>query len=115
MIVKFAAQLIKVNSRADKSYALTFITRELTGKDASTLLDELLNEGHLLYSPNDDIEFKDIPKEPAETGLNNKTPSQRLRAVLFVRWEQLGKKGSFDDFYKRNMEQLIDVVKSKLE
>jgi hypothetical protein len=115
MKLSFPAQLTKISSRADRSYKLEFSTRELSGIEAVSLLDELLSEGFLLYSPNDDFEEADVPKEKADAGLGTKTPSQRLRSVLYVFWEQSGKKGSFEDYYRVQIEKLIEYIKEKLE
>jgi hypothetical protein len=115
MKVLLPAQLTKVASRKDRSYSLTFDTRELRGSEASILLDQLQKEGWILYSPNEDIDETDVPKEKADAGMGSKTPSQRLRAVLFVFWEQTGKRGTFEDFYRVQMEKLIEYVKEKLD
>lgn len=49
----------------------------------------------------------------------NKTPSQRLRAVIYRLWEQSGKQGGRpkldqDEYYEIIMEKLIEQLKSKL-
>lgn len=44
----------------------------------------------------------------------NKTPSQRLRAVIFLLWEQSGKKVDQDEYYEIVMEKIIEQMKSKL-
>lgn len=115
MIVHLPAQLLKVESRSDRTYKLTFNTRELRGSEASVLLNEIMNEGWLLYSSTSEIDEQDIPKEKADSGMGTKTPSQRLRACLYVMWEQQGKKGSFEDYYRVQMEKVIDYIKDKLE
>lgn len=51
-------------------------------------------------------------KERVDDG---KSPSQRLRAVMFVWWEQLGKPEDFEVFYRMKMEDLINFVKRKLD
>ena len=43
-----------------------------------------------------------------------KTPSQRLRGCLFRLYEQRGKNGDFEIFYRAQMERIIDAVKNKL-
>ena len=43
-----------------------------------------------------------------------KTPSQRLRGCLFRLYEQRGKDGDFEIFYRAQMERIIDAVKNKL-
>lgn len=114
MKVLLPAQLTKVASRSDRSYALTFSTRELRGGEAAILLDELQKEGWLLYSPNEDLTETDVPKEKAQAGLGTKTPSERLRSVLYIFWEQSGKQGTFEDYYRVQMEKIIEYVKEKL-
>lgn len=114
MKVKLPAQLAKVSSRADKSYTLSFNTRELIGEEAAVLLNHLQSEGWLLYSPTDDLGVADIPTEKANAGMGQKTPASRLRGVLFVLWEQRGKQGDFEDFYRAKMEQIIEQAKEKL-
>jgi len=48
--------------------------------------------------------------------LDSKTPSQRLRGVLFIWWKQSGEQGQFEDFYRNKMEEFINYIKQeKLE
>lgn len=44
-----------------------------------------------------------------------KSPSQRLRAVLYIYWEQYMPTKDFEEYYKRKMENIINLVKSKLQ
>lgn len=44
-----------------------------------------------------------------------KTQSQRIRACIFVMWKQTGKKGTFEEFYQRKTEKIIDWLKTQLE
>jgi hypothetical protein len=64
------------------------------------------------------IEAEDIIDLPPlkKTEENEKTPSQRLRAVFYRMWQQKneGFKDS-DSHYKYMMERLIDFYKSKLD
>lgn len=61
-----------------------------------------------------------VDNEPAELKevkgqFDTKTPSQRLRAVLFILWRQADGTGDFEDFYRRRIEDIINSVKRKLE
>jgi hypothetical protein len=48
--------------------------------------------------------------------LGGKSPSARLKAVLFVFWKQEGEpQNDFETFYRIKMESIIDAVKAKLE
>ena len=102
-------------SRKDRSYTLKFETRELSGESASALLGLIHNEGHLLFSPNDDLEEADIPDEKADSMTGQKTQAQRLRGVIYRLWEQNGKRGNSEDYYRSVTESLIDQLKAKLE
>lgn len=115
MKVLLPAQLTKVSSRADRSYTLQFSTRELSGDKASILLDQLMQEGWILYSPNDDITEADVPDEKANAMLGTKTQAQRLRGVIYRLWEQAGAHGKFDEYYQSLMESVIDQFKEKLD
>lgn len=103
-----------VASRKDRSYSLKFETRELRGTEAAILLDELQAEGWLLFSPNELTEA-DIPDEKADSMTGQKTQAQRLRGVIYRLWEQNGKKGNSEEYYRSVMESLIDQLKERLE
>lgn len=66
----------------------------------------------LLLQPSDSepVELKEVKGQ-----FERKTPGQRLRACLFIHWKQCGETGEFEDHYRRQMELLINSVKSKLE
>ena len=115
MKVLLPATLSKVASRKDRSYTLSFDTRELSGTEAATLLGELMNEGWLLYSPNEDLKEADVPDEKADSMTGQKTQAQRLRGVIYRLWEQNGKKGNSEDYYRSILESLIDQMKERLE
>ena len=70
------------------------------------------SEGWLLFSENT-IEKEEIPEDDAE--VDTKTPAQRLRSVLFVRWKQLGEPETFRIYYDKAVEHFINSVKEKLE
>jgi hypothetical protein len=114
MKLQLPVSVVDIRPLRDKSTKLTFETRELSGEQAKVLWDNLQGEGWIVYSPNDDIEAKDIPEAPAEAG--TKTASERLRSVLYVLWEQRGKPGGvFEPWRLTQMEKLIEHVKSQLD
>ena len=115
MKVLLPAILSKVTSRRDRSYTLTFDTRELRGAEAATLLDQLQQEGWLLYSPNPDLKESDIPDEKANAMVGQKTQAQRLRGVIYRLWEQNGSNGNFEEYYRGVLEGLIEQIKERLD
>jgi hypothetical protein len=107
------AYLDGFSSRKDKSAGIRFSTQELSPQQFATLQEKNGDFGWLVFSPNE-ITMKDIPTEHAED--NTKTPSKRLRATLFVLWEQKGRPtGNFETFYTEQMEKFINRVKSELD
>lgn len=112
--ITVAAQLTGVQSKADRTWKLVFNTQEL-GSAAAQLTEMLMDQGWLLFAPNDDLTDKDIPEVKADTQLSEKSPSQRLRDVLFVYYKQSGSKLPWEQFYVNQMSKIIDIVKSNLE
>lgn len=96
----------------DGGVSLRFHTNEITKPQKVELMDYYQSFGWLLFSGNEHQE-NDIPKEMAKRDIGQ-SPSQRLRAVLFVYWKQLGSKGDFEAFYKQKIEYFIDKIKENL-
>lgn len=67
------------------------------------------------------LDIDNILDDPVQRDIydNHKTPSQRLRNVLYVQQEQkLGRKPSkeeFADYYKRSVEAIISKIKATLD
>jgi len=100
-----------VRSKVDGSLGLTMATPELTSEEKAAVMDL---QGHNLICTFVPLDEKNAPKLKVDKELETKTPSNRLRNVMYVLWEQEGAKGEFDDFYKRQMEKVIEVFKGKL-
>lgn len=112
MPVLFVNPVFKV----DGSVKLIFETRELNGAEIAILADYRQKEGWLLFSANsDDLKESDIPDEKADSMTGQKTQAQRLRGVIYRLWEQNGKKGDSENYYRSVMESLIEQLKEKLE
>lgn len=50
-----------------------------------------------------------------KTEIEQRTCSERLRAVLFIQAKQLGCENDFDRFYRTRMSEIIEAEKAKLE
>lgn len=96
----------------DGGVSLRFHTNEITKPQKVELMDYYQTFGWLLFSANE-YQDTDVPKDLANRD-GGKSPSQRLRAVLFVYWKQLGAKGGFEPFYNQKVEQFIDRIKENL-
>ena len=115
MKIQLSAHMRNPRFNKDGSCTLSFTSGQEIADDKTIYLlnagrkDEL---GWLLWSPNE-IQVDDLPKEQAES--SNKTSAQRLRATIFVLWQQLGAKGDFDTFYRQEMEEIINRKKAQLD
>lgn len=85
--------------------------KELTSDEMQVVLSMYNNTGWVGFKA-DEYQDADLPLADTTAG---KTPSQRLRNTIFVLWNQLGKHGDFENFYKQTMESLINNVKEKLD
>lgn len=126
--VVFEGGIDKVSTMADNSLRVILGTPELTNDTEASIMRLRKKPGYILVSTKkisqeqiDAVESATINAEFKE-----KTPSQRMRAVLFKLWEKTqpkqlnGESGQmeyvdFDLFYKRQMNKIIDHFKTKLD
>jgi hypothetical protein len=106
-----------VNMLKDRSVTCKVsTTQEISDQEFNLIHRAFQKEGWFLFSENR-IDEADIPKDDAPSDL--KTPSERLRAALYVLYRQETKgqdaPETFDEFYKRRMNKLIDFITAKLE
>lgn len=109
------AQIHPPTIRKDGSIKLSFDSRELSPEEYMVVMGFRNTEGWLCFSPNEhDLE---TPEENAE--IDEKSPTERLRNVLFVWYKQETDSGKFvglfETFRKTKMEQIIEGVKKKLK
>jgi len=112
--VKVTASLEQASTRKDGSVKLIFGTPELDSEKMAALFDLKNEYGWLIFAANGTPEVE-IPEAPAPEFKDEKSPSLRLRNVLFIEWKQLGTKLDFETYYRRKMEGFIDSIKEHLE
>lgn len=105
----------------DRSVSVSFVTQELTPDKAGKLFELQNQAGYIAIKAETflDEETKALEAIKADVSeFGGKTPSQRLRNVLYVYFEQLREQGivtnDFDLFYKKQMDVLIEQYKTKL-
>ena len=115
-----------IATRADGSIKVVVGSQELNSDTMTRLFDLRRKVGYVLIST------KEISQEQidaVETSTSNmefseKTPSQRLRGVLYVMWEKTQPKENdqgiekfvdFDLFYKRKLNEIINHYKKQLD
>lgn len=108
-----------IATRHDGSVKIVMGTYELNTQSAVKLFDLRKSEA-LMYLSSDNISQEELDaldgfKLDSEK-TDGKTPSQRLRAVLYVYWKQHKQKDiEFDIFYLKYMNRTIDRIKDKLD
>ena len=112
-VFQVPAALEGVSMLKDGGVSLRFHTQELS-KDDKVLLMEFVNSfGYLMFALNE-FDDADIPKDNVKNQ-DGKSPSQRLRAVIYVEWRETNAGGDFEVYYRRYMERLINYVKGNLK
>lgn len=103
----------RFSSRADFSMGFSGCTPEMDATERVALMELHGKNVRLLIQP------MDSPPEELITVANDlqqKTPSQRLRSVLYKQFTQLENKTSdFQGFYNAQMERILEAEKAKLE
>lgn len=104
----------KVESLSDSGWRLRLLTRELEPAEIG-LLGGLKGKEIQAAFKESTIAPDEIKTSEERVERGQKTPGQRLRAVLYVRFEQRKPDMDFDSWYKSQMEIIINAVKEKLE
>ena len=112
--VRVSATLDKVTTMKDGSLKITFETQEIDDERGAALLGMRNKIGWVVFAPNG-TPHVEVPDELATEFKNDKSPSQRLRSVLYIYWKQEGQRGTFDDFYRMKINRWIEAIKEKLD
>lgn len=103
--------LDRVSTRSDGSLTLSFSTPELTPDEKLVFLEVAKQNLKLLLQPAEGVtaEMKEVRGQ-----FETRTPSQRLRSILYIYWKQADGTGEFEQFYRKQIEGIIDAYKIKL-
>jgi hypothetical protein len=109
--LRFEALMTGFSSRVDRSLGFRGVTPELSTEEQVALmgLQNVLCE--ILMFPKDE---KDVEVIKVEKEIIHKSPSQRLRSVIFLLWKQTGEELPFEVFYVQKMDHIIEALKAKL-
>ncbi len=102
----------RVSTRSDGSLTLSFSTPELKPDEKVAFMEVQNSNLKMLLQPsdNDPAELKEVKGQ-----FDTKTPGQRLRSVLYIYWKQADGTGEFENFYRRQIEEIINNIKQRLE
>lgn len=101
-----------IRAKVDGSLGLSMCTPELTAEEKVEFMKLQNTNIDATFIPKDE---PNVPELKVNADMNSKTPSQRLRGVLYVIWEQNGHKDTFENFYSEQMNKVIEAYKSKLD
>lgn len=105
-------QVSGVAARVDGSLSIRLATPELSADEKAAFMG-LMNQPAKMLLQLDEAGLGDVKEVKGQFDV--KTPSQRLRSVMFAFWRQADGTGDFEDFYRKRMEDIINGVKAKLE
>jgi hypothetical protein len=111
-----SAIIENIATRADGTVKVVLGCQEMSASRAGELMTLSRKLAAVYVSPKDSINQKEIDQcDAIDPVMPAKTCSQRMRAVLYVLWQQQpeGFK-DFETFYKWKMESYIDQIKSNL-
>lgn len=106
-----------IKTRVDRTIALTFGSQEIDSSIAGSLFQMRGQYCKVLLSDTNVTKPEEliIDETQIQDRRKIKTPSQKLRAVLFRVHEQTGAaKEDFDEWYKTEMERIVGHYKTKL-
>lgn len=109
-----------VSTRRDKTIKITVGTQELTPAQVSELLNQWAGGIGVMafkgeqFNYNDEALLNNLKIDAEELG--SKTPSQRLRAVLYILFQNSpdGHK-DFSTYYAAMIERFIDMIKKRID
>ncbi len=107
-----------IASRVDGTVTIKISTQELDSSKAGELFQLRGKFCKILLSDNNitKIEEELVDSTQLTTGKKNKTPSQRLRGVLYrINEQNGGDEKTFETFYNSEVNKIIDHYKSKLD
>ena len=125
--VVFEGGIDKVSTLADGSLRIYVGTPELSNDTMVNVFNLIKKPGYVLVSANaiNQDQIDAVEKATTNAEFSEKTPSQRMRGVLYRIWEKTQPKTmngdgemeyvDFDLFYKRQMNKIIDHFKTKLD
>lgn len=112
--LQFSAQINGVNAKPDRTLSVKLGTQELSADEASYLFD-LMGKQIWVGLAETEIESLDVPEVMPEMN-GDKTPSQRLRGLLYALWEnKTDKSEPFPRWYENYMFKLCESIKSKID
>ena len=106
------AIVTSIRAKVDHSLSFSVSTPELDNTEKVAFMELQGMNTTMTIVPLDELNVLEMK---VKGDLEQKTPSQRLRNVLYILWKQGHTDTDFEEFYKKQMETIIGKVKEKLE
>jgi hypothetical protein len=106
------AQITAITAKVDGSVRLSITTPELTPEEKVEIMKLQNININAYFIPTEEPEVEKI-KIKGEIG--QKTPSQRMRSVIYKLWIQDGSPETADIYYAKRMEKILDLLKQQIE
>lgn len=114
MKVQLPVLISSIATKKDGSVKIGVETRELPPNEMAIVFELRNQEAWALFATSG-LKEADIPDEKPDSMTGQKTQAQRLRASIYRLWEQRGKPGDSETFYRTQLERIIDRVKEELD
>lgn len=116
-MIRVQSTISKVETLADNSLKLSVVTQELAPESETEIFKYRNKLGWFVFKEETikEEDLKDLPEiEPEFKG--QKSPSERLRNIIWVYWDsKTNKSKPFETFRLEYMEKLIQSIKDKLD
>jgi hypothetical protein len=108
--INHKATVSTITAKVDGSVGYRINTPELTVEEKSAIFGLQNQNVEVLITPEG---ARDIIK--INTDLNQKSQSQRIRAVLFILYKQNPEDMTFEEYYQNKTEKYIESLKARIE
>lgn len=108
--VVLTANLTGFSTRSDKSVTIRAVSPELSPSETVSLFELQGLNVRLLIEP---MDYAVEEKLTVQKEISGKTPSERLRSILFVGFRYSGEQ-DFTQYYLREMERICQHEKDRL-
>jgi len=99
---------------SDQTVRFQVDCQEMPGETMAELFALKGSIGWFMFAekPQSEMDLSDVPDIKLERW--EKSPSQRLRAVIYRLWESVKSELEFEVYYRSKMDSIIEMLKDKL-
>jgi hypothetical protein len=110
--IESQAIITGIRAKVDGSLGLSLSTPELAPEEKVLFMNLQNLNVRMTIEPTD---INPESKAKIEKGIDGKSPSERLYNVIYVYYKQVKSTETFESFYQKHIESIIDTYKAKLE